>query len=142
MYSYVLQANTLLPAMLQKGDPHTPMKEQFVFIIALFPIFYAKSGNCKDLLLFLTTTGWKAVFVLSDISPLVVCILFQSPITRCLRFPPTPHPPSVILRKFSLVFSDTCLSVGELIYIIASHNSYFHIPIIWDFYIPPSTFFF
>lgn len=61
----------LFPAMLQKGDLHTPVKEQCVFIIALFPIFYAKYYNSKDLLLLLTTTGWKAVFISSDISPLV-----------------------------------------------------------------------
>lgn len=61
----------LLPAMLQKGDPHTPVKEQAVFIIAPFPIFCAMCDNGKDFLLLLTTTGWKAIFILSDISPLV-----------------------------------------------------------------------
>lgn len=55
----------LLPAILQEGDPHTPVKEQSVLIMVLLPIFYAKCDIGKDLLLLLTTTGWKAVFILS-----------------------------------------------------------------------------
>lgn len=69
MYSHVL--TLLLPAMLQKGDPHTPVKEQSVFITAPFPFFCEMCDNGKDLLLLLTTTGWKAILILSDISPLL-----------------------------------------------------------------------
>lgn len=110
-YSHVLQANTITPSSdAERWSSHTSERAGH-FYKCSFSCFYTMCDNGKDLLLLLTTTGWKAIFILSDISPLVWSLsFFQSPVTLCLRFPPTPHRPSVILRKFSLVFSDTCLS--------------------------------
>lgn len=60
----------LLPAVMQKGDPHTSERAGH-FYKCSFSCFYTMCDNGKDLLLLLTTTGWKAIFILSDISPLV-----------------------------------------------------------------------
>lgn len=106
MYSHVLQANTItLSSDAERWSSHTSERAGH-FYKCSFSCFYTMCDNGKDLLLLLTTAGCHFVRHLSS------CIVsfFQSLVTLCLRFPPTPHPPSVILRKFSLVFSDTCLS--------------------------------
>lgn len=71
MYSHVLQANTITPSSdAERWSSHTSERAGR-FYKCSFSCFYTMCDNGKDLLLLLTTTGWKAIFILSDISPLV-----------------------------------------------------------------------
>lgn len=132
----------LLPAVMQKGDPHTPVKEQAIFINAPFPVsipcvimvktYYSywqlqagkQSSFCQTSLLL------YSLYLFFNLQLLFVWDSHQLP-TVHLWFWGNSVWFSVILA--CLKYRRACI-ICIIIYIIASHDSYIYISVIWEFH--------